>query len=286
MDSFVSRKRRNSLSSTGHSTKITLANNHTVTENDQDDDEEESTEVKLATLASLFPDVDQNSLLDFLIVANGSVSAVSRALGFAGKQQSPRKALTVGYQSSLAAFRTTDSSQKSKKSRLLTRKGQTLHLYTPEDIASHTPCSIIHNFLSTGEADELLKELLNEASTFERQTFKLFDNVVQSPHSACFYVDSLEEETRQKTEYLYNGSFLTVRFFYSRSYSSAQIILIRADQYALGYSSDNPTNASRLFKSSGRRQSGDRDPDQNSVSGWQKTQISITRCLGSECRIC
>ncbi|KAK4695442.1 hypothetical protein P7C71_g2304, partial [Lecanoromycetidae sp. Uapishka_2] len=58
------------------------------------------------------------------------------------------------------------------------------------------------------QADDLLRELLDEASTFERQTFKLFDNVVQSPHSACFYVDSLEERERQKT-YLYNGSYLT-----------------------------------------------------------------------------
>lgn len=211
MDSFISRKRRNSSPSIPKSTKNNVTAESTIANSDQDDDEEESTDVKLATLASLFPDFDQASLLDSLILANGSVSAVSQALGAAGKQQSPRKSLTVGYQSSLAGFRTADGSQSSKKSKLLTRKGQTLHLYTPEDIATHTPCSIIHNFLPTGEADELLKELLKEAPTFERQTFKLFDNVVQSPHSACFYVDSLEEKNRQKTEYLYNGSFLTVR---------------------------------------------------------------------------
>ena len=41
-------------------------------------------------------------------------------------------------------------------------------------------------------------------------TFKLFDNVVQSPHTACFYVESLEELNRQKTEYIYNGGLLTV----------------------------------------------------------------------------
>ena len=93
---------------------------------------------------------------------------------------------------------------------MLTKKGQTLHLYTPEDIAAHTPCSIIHNFLPARAADDLLRELLEEAPTFGRQTFKMFDNVVQSPHSACFYVDSLEERERQRTEYLYNGSYLDV----------------------------------------------------------------------------
>lgn len=123
---------------------------------------------------------------------------------------SPRKraATSVGYQSSLTAFRNADAGSPSAKRRALTKKGQTLHLYTPEDIAAHTPCSIIHNFLPAQEADNLLRELLDEASTFERQTFKLFDNVVHSPHSACFYVDNLEERESQK--YLYNGSYLEV----------------------------------------------------------------------------
>ena len=90
----------------------------------------------------------------------------------------------------------------------LTRKGATLHLYTAEDVAVHTPCSIIHNFLPASEANELLLELLEEAETFGRQSIKVFDNIVQSPHSACFYVDTLEEEQTQRKEYLYNGQYL------------------------------------------------------------------------------
>ena len=31
---------------------------------------------------------------------------------------------------------------------------------------------------------------------------------MQSPHSACFYVASVEEQHKQKTQYLYNGSYL------------------------------------------------------------------------------
>lgn len=178
------------------------------------DDQDDSTDLKLATLVSLFPNVEQVTLLDLLISANGSVEAVKLSLSSPAELSSPRKrsAAGIGYQTSLSSFKKAKASSPdlpSTKRRALTRKGQTLHLYSPEDIAVHTPCSIIHNFLPAEEADKLLKELLEEAPTFERQTFKLFDNVVQSPHSACFYVNSLEEREKQKTEYLYNGSFLT-----------------------------------------------------------------------------
>ena len=177
------------------------------------EDHEDSTDIKLATLASLFPDVDQATLLDLLISADGSVNAVLASLSPDAGTFSPRKRSLagIGHQTSLSSFRRSDSKDDtpSTKRRALTRKGQTLHLYTPEDIENHTPCSIIHNFLPVQEAESLLKELLDEAPTWERQTFKLFDTVVQSPHSACFYVQSLEEQARQKTEYLYNGSYLS-----------------------------------------------------------------------------
>ena len=179
------------------------------------DEEPDSTDLKIATLASLFPDLNQEALLDLLIAADGSVDEVVHILYQPRVPISPRKrsaagAGSIGCQASLDSFRTTDSSSKAPAttSKPLTRKGATLHLYTPEDIAAHTPCSIIHNFLPAQQADALLRELLEEAPTFGRQSFKLFDNVVQSPHTACFYVDSFEEQTEQKTEYVYNGSYL------------------------------------------------------------------------------
>ena len=209
MEAFISRK-RSKLSAT--SPKV---DENPLTQDKSLDNDEESTDLKLATLFSLFPDVDQATLLDLLISADGSVETVFDSLSAGTGGASPRKrsATSVGYQTSLSAFRkpqNADPGSPSAKRRALTKKGQTLHLYVPEDIAAHTPCSIIHNFLPAQAADNLLIELLEEAPTFERQTFKLFDNVVQSPHSACFYVDSLEERERQKTEYLYNGSYLEV----------------------------------------------------------------------------
>lgn len=181
----------------------------------QVEEEGESTDLKLAMLASLFPGIDQATLLDVLLASDGSVEGAREVLSSpaaATARKTPTK--SVGYQTSLAAFKQVQGDNTAQASsvvkRALTRKGQTLHLYTPEDIEKHTPCSIVHNFLPAQVAEDLLKELLDEAPSFERQTFKLFDNVVQSPHSACFYVASLEERKAQETEYLYNGSYLTV----------------------------------------------------------------------------
>jgi alkylated DNA repair dioxygenase AlkB len=181
----------------------------------QDSSSDESTEVKLGILASLDPTASPECLLDILISCNGSVEDASNALvDRTNGPLSPRHAKRrkpSGLQSSLPFTSMNDGAvgRSTKIVKPLTRKGKTLHLFTPADIAAHTPCSIIHNFLSTAEATALTKELLAEAPTFTRATFKLFDNVVQSPHTACFYVDSLEEREQQKSEYLYNGSYLS-----------------------------------------------------------------------------
>ena len=208
MDSFICRKRAKSPSTPPQATLPTSTETHNI--------DEDSTALKLATLCALLPTLAQATLLNLLISAEGSVENVLNSFSELGSPprnniNNKRPTASVGHQTSLSAFRKAEpGSPSTKRRRALTRKGQTLHLYTPEDIAAHTPCSIIHNFLPAREADELLKELLEEAPTFQRQTFKMFDNVVQSPHSACFYVDSLEERERQKTEYLYNGSYLEV----------------------------------------------------------------------------
>ena len=216
MDSFISRKPAKQLASSPSPLPKNQETQFPQPQPSNVADQEDTTDIKLATLSSLFPTIDQATLLDLLISTDGSVEKVFISLSPHNDVISPRKkrsTTSVGHQTSLTAFRKAenpDPGLPSAKRRALTKKGQTLHLYSAEDIAAHTPCSIIHNFLPAKEADDLLQELLEEAPTFERQTFKLFDNVVQSPHSACFYVDSLEERERQKTEYLYNGSYLNV----------------------------------------------------------------------------
>lgn len=184
---------------------------------DTQDDENESTDVKLAMLASMFSNVSQEALLDCLLEHNGSVEAAVGSLGCdppkrTGKAQGRA---VIGSQTSLRLFSSdragTAQSPSPKKAKLLSKKGTTLHLYDPDDIAQNTPCSIIHNFLPQDMANDLLREMLQESETFEKITFKLFENVVQSPHTSTFYVETQKELNIQKHEYFYNGARLTVR---------------------------------------------------------------------------
>ncbi|EFQ27765.1 GRF zinc finger [Colletotrichum graminicola] len=176
-------------------------------------DDDEPTEVKLAILSSLHPNIDQEVLLDVLLAHNGSVAESLKALQTSSLPKKTSGA--TGAQSSLRHFamKSRDGDAGSGlpgKKKLMSRKGATLHLYDPVDIAEHTPCTVIHGFLSPEEADDLLRELMTEAESFEKNaTFKLFDNVVASPHTSSFYVESYDEIQAQKTDYLYNGAKLS-----------------------------------------------------------------------------
>lgn len=172
-------------------------------------EDEASTEVKLAILASLTSCHSPDVLLETLLSCDGNVDQASAALGSsivtdpAGPPSKKRKASTIGHQSSLTAYASGSSLMSPRKQ--LTKKGKTLHLYAPHDIAAHTPCSIIHNFLRRDQADALLQELLAETDSYSRDTFKLFDREVISPHSMAFYVNDWDEAERQRTEYVYDG---------------------------------------------------------------------------------
>jgi hypothetical protein len=174
-------------------------------------DEEESTDVKLAMLSSLHPTIEQEVLLDVLLAYDGSVSQASSA--FQTRHLAKKARGHLGAQTSLKSYAiasTSDERASPTKKKPVAKKGTTIHLFDPEDIAEHTPCTIIHNFLPQDEANDLLKELLEESKSFEKITFKLFENVVASPHTSSFYVEGYDEIQQQKTDYLYNGATLTV----------------------------------------------------------------------------
>ncbi|CAI4210726.1 unnamed protein product [Parascedosporium putredinis] len=179
MDAFVTRKRKSNskpeLTDNAHGNSV----------------EDEPTDVKLAILSSLHPAIEQETLLDVLLAYNGSVAEASAILKH------------------FAQSRAEDGQPLAAKKRLISRKGATMHLYDPVDVAEHTPCTIIHNFLPTEEANGLLRELLVESESFEKISFKLFENVVASPHTSGFFVESYDEMQEQKTAYLYNGARLS-----------------------------------------------------------------------------
>jgi hypothetical protein len=196
MDSFVQRKKRK------------LGEDAGTPLNETEDD---STDVKLAMLSSLHPAIDQEALLDVLLAHDGSVQDASASLRAPARAKTPG---ALGYQSSLrhfAASSTADGDTSPRKKKMMSKKGSTLHLFDPADVAEHTPCTIIHNFLPKEVANDLLREMIQESKTFEKITFKLFENVVSSPHTSGLFVESYDEVRMQKTEYLYNGAALLVR---------------------------------------------------------------------------
>lgn len=200
MDAFITRKKRkSSLDGQDAGSAVARA--------PRDYADDEPTEIKLAMLTSLHPDFPQEALLDILLAHDGSVAKAFASLSepVSGDVISGSKSLSasgVVSQTSLRSFArpSEDGGSSPKKSKLLSRKGATLHLFDPADIAEHTPCSIIHNFLPSDLANDLLEEMLEESKTFEKITFKLFDTVVSSPHTSSFYVESYAEMQRQKFE--------------------------------------------------------------------------------------
>ncbi|KAJ5757585.1 uncharacterized protein N7511_006279 [Penicillium nucicola] len=209
MDAFLSRKR------------LRLSNPEPKT-NQESSQPDDSTDIKLAILLSLFPDIKQDQLLDILVSCEGSVETASELLSTQAKAKIPltkkRTALasSLGMQTSLSSHVLTtaeDGTMKpineiSKKRRPPPiKKGQTLHLYSPEDIAAYTPCTIVHNFLPTEAANALLEELLDESKHFKRYDFQLFNRTVQSPHTHSVYVSSPEEHRQQTSEYTYGGTY-------------------------------------------------------------------------------
>lgn len=184
---------------------------------------DESTDIKLAILMSLHPEIRQDDILDVLVSCDGSVEATSSLLASqdsAASRATPKKraapSSSLGVQTSLSSHILTKDKDGSftkmseslgSRRILSTKKGQTLHLYAPEDVAAYTPCMIIHNFLSPDEANALLVELLDESKHFSRYEFQLFNRTVQSPHTACVYVSTPEEYRQQTSEYTYGGTY-------------------------------------------------------------------------------
>jgi hypothetical protein len=205
MDAFVSRKRRR-VSPMPEVQRKAESNIALLQGEDED-----STDVKLAIISSLYPEKCHDDILEILLSCDGRVPDALEALESVKFIPRKRHSSTIGLQSALAFGNSgfsSSSKQLGKPSAALTRKGKTLYLYTPSDIATHTSCSIIHNFLPKDLANALLEELLPEVATFSKATFRLFDNVVQSPHTASFYVEDIALRDAQKSSYLYNGSNL------------------------------------------------------------------------------
>ncbi|KAL5338471.1 hypothetical protein BJX70DRAFT_198212 [Aspergillus crustosus] len=176
------------------------------------DDDDVSTDIKLAQLLSLFPDTPQDTLLDILVSCSGSVETTITTLTEQKQLSSttPKRPKITGasaIQTSLTSHIGTPNS--SLKRPTPVQKGKTLYLYSPEDVSAYTSCTIIHNFLPAEQANALLLELLDESRHFSRYQLQIFDRTVESPHSTCVYVSTPEEQALHANDYTYGGSYHT-----------------------------------------------------------------------------
>ena len=171
-------------------------------------DEIESTEYKLAILTSLFSYLHQDAIFEVLLSHQGDLEKAKRNLKSPSHHKTQSSRRIIGYQPQLPFCRPNVSSISNAA-----KIGQTLHLYSPGDIAQHTPCSIIHDFLPSQQAYDLLKELLIDAPSFKKEKFNLFDNVVESPHTMAFYVNTAEEQQDRMVNFTYNGRQIEVSVF-------------------------------------------------------------------------
>ena len=63
-----------------------------------------------------------------------------------------------------------------------------LTLGTPEMVAKHTACTLHPQVLPPELAIKLFETMINEAETWDRNRFWLFERAVVSPHKTSFYV--------------------------------------------------------------------------------------------------
>ncbi|KAF3927843.1 hypothetical protein ABW20_dc0103025 [Dactylellina cionopaga] len=202
------------------------------------EDEEESTDFKLALLASLQPTLPPETLLDLLLTCNGSVEDASK-LASSKKTSSPsskKQASTVTTQSSLSTY----LSPQETASNGLTRKipfplpaipkFKTLHLTTPSQVPFYAPATLHPSFLPTHLANQLLSECLVEVPSFGKYEFRLFERNVSSPHTAAFYVKNDKMAEKHRGSYMYNGSYLDdIRTFTPTMLSIASLVESRVN---------------------------------------------------------
>lgn len=177
---------------------------------------EDTTDEKLTKLKSYFPEVSNETLLELLVSCSGDTSRVLDLLevnkeetckgNLCARSQSKR----VNYQTTLKRF-VVDSEcddhehkQKGKIPRMLdsTIKGRTYHLYDPDMVNRHLPCTFHLDVFPKELADRLLTVLLKDSKEWTSRSFYMFERLVKSHHSTALYSDRNEFTTKDAT---YNG---------------------------------------------------------------------------------
>ncbi|KAK6331374.1 hypothetical protein TWF730_004456 [Orbilia blumenaviensis] len=174
-----------------------------------EDEEEESTDFKLALLSSLQPTLPPETLLELLLTCNGSVS---EAAELASSSSSKKQSTSIPTQSSISTFLSASESDSSTRKIPFPLpaipKFKTLHLTTPSQVPFYAPATLHPSFLTPEIANQLLLECLAEVPSFGKYEFRLFERNVSSPHTASFFVRDEVMAAQHRRGYMYNGSYL------------------------------------------------------------------------------
>ncbi|KAG0000069.1 hypothetical protein BGZ79_006353 [Entomortierella chlamydospora] len=84
------------------------------------------------------------------------------------------------------------------------RPPKPLVLYSPEDVSKHCPCTLILNALDKDLATRLLKAMLIDAETWNRNRWWLFERMVESPHKTSYFAER-DDDMEEVSGWTYNG---------------------------------------------------------------------------------
>lgn len=176
------------------------------------------TEDIIKELAESYPSVPKDTLLELLLVCNGSKSSTeSLIIDSLGLPPKKRKLDKPKYQSSISGL-----FQNLKRGKLSTtaqhavrpftnpgstrQRTQVIQLFDPDDVSEHlAPYASLHrSFLPTELSNNLLKHLMSQTLKLSENEFYLFGQLCKSDHATGVFLDK-EVNGKSSSEYVYNG---------------------------------------------------------------------------------
>lgn len=171
------------------------------------------TEEKVAELKRQFPEADESSLLELLVVCDGSLSSAERLLMETFPKGPSRKRSKVVRQANIQSLMS-GTVNKKLISTNTSGSNKPVFLYTKEDLETTVPyCTIHYNFLPNDLASSLLQTIMDDTVDFVSSEFYLFGNRCVSKHDTKMYsskpIDGIfynGVETKNKSEFTdYHG---------------------------------------------------------------------------------
>lgn len=178
------------------------------------------TEAKIRELRDQFPSADESSLLEILVLCDGSLSKAEKLLMETFSDIPRVKRAKSEKQSSVTKLLGGSGVDTRLKSTNTTGANKPVYLYTKEDLETTVPYATIHyNFLPKDVADGLLTTISKDERDFLETEFYLFGNKCVSNHQTKMYSSIPIEGI------FYNGVESKVKSKFTDDHSIAQLLI-------------------------------------------------------------